>query len=87
MYKILHEVCIAIWEIASPVYLIRKAVAEWYQIAEKYALIWNVPHCLGASYSRRYFHALTVFLLLRDATIFLLYFHRKYCLLPIQNII
>lgn len=47
--KIIPEVCVAIWEKLSSIYMRMPADSEdWKVIAKNFESIWNFPHCIGA---------------------------------------
>ncbi|CAN8029648.1 unnamed protein product, partial [Ixodes persulcatus] len=47
--KIVSEVCAAIWDILSPIYVVCPKTADaWIRVAGEFEERWNLPHCLGA---------------------------------------
>lgn len=48
MYKIVIEVCQAIWTVLQPLYLPKPSCDLWSQIAEDFLSKWQFPNCLGA---------------------------------------
>lgn len=49
LYKIIPEVCNAIWEVLQAVYLqCPQEGAEWKRIADEFYNIWDFPNCIGA---------------------------------------
>ncbi|KMQ88379.1 nuclease harbi1-like protein [Lasius niger] len=48
MYKIVIEVCQAIWTILQPLYLPEPSYELWTQIAENFFSKWQFPNCVGA---------------------------------------
>ncbi|KYN18355.1 hypothetical protein ALC57_09335 [Trachymyrmex cornetzi] len=48
MYKIIPEVCQAIWAALQPLYLSKPSCKSWSQIAEVFFLKWQFPNCVGA---------------------------------------
>lgn len=47
-YKIILEVCVAIWDCLSPIYLTTKDAFEWQIVARGFERKWNFPNCLRA---------------------------------------
>lgn len=54
MYKIIPEVCRAIYEVLQPRYLRFPNADEWAIIAEHFYRRWNMPHCTGALDGKHY---------------------------------
>ncbi|KMQ85647.1 nuclease harbi1-like protein [Lasius niger] len=48
VYKIIPEVCNAIWLALQPVVLPRLNSEDWKKISEKFFLKWQFPNCIGA---------------------------------------
>nr|XP_054922851.1 uncharacterized protein LOC126523490 isoform X1 [Dermacentor andersoni] len=47
--NLVSEVCLAIWEVLGPIYVITPSSPdEWLRVSEEFERIWNMPHCLGA---------------------------------------
>lgn len=48
MYKVVIEVCQAIWTVLQPLYLCELSEELWRQIAEDFFAKWQFPNCAGA---------------------------------------
>lgn len=48
MYKVVIEVCQAIWTVLQPVYLPEPSYELWTQVAEDFFTKWQFPNCAGA---------------------------------------
>lgn len=57
--KIIREVCQAIYDALSPIYLrARKCAAEWKHISEYFKDLLDIPHVVGAVDGKTYSHRL-----------------------------
>ena len=53
IFRIVKEVCIALDEILSPIYLNPpKYSSEWKKISDDFFKLWNMPHVIGAIYGK-----------------------------------
>lgn len=45
---IIAETTVAIWNALKDTYMPIPNVAQWKNISERFNLLWNLPHCIGA---------------------------------------